>query len=55
MIYPLPALLVSCGASPEEYNVFTAAWTGTICSDPALCGEITRRKTIYDKSRPVPC
>ena len=37
MIYPLPALLVSCGASPEEYNVFTAAWTGTICSDPALC------------------
>ncbi len=37
MIYPLPALLVSCGATPEEYNVFTAAWTGTICSDPALC------------------
>ena len=37
MIYPLPALLVSCGASPGEYNVFTAAWTGTICSDPALC------------------
>ena len=37
MIYPLPAVLVSCGASSEEYNVFTAAWVGTICSDPALC------------------
>ena len=37
MIYPLPAVLVSCGATPEEYNLFTAAWTGTICSDPALC------------------
>ena len=37
MIYPLPALLVSCGASPDEYNMLTAAWTGTICSDPAMC------------------
>ncbi len=37
MIYPLPALLVSCGATPDEYNLFTAAWTGTICSDPAMC------------------
>ena len=37
MIYPLPAVLVSCGAEPQEYNVFTAAWTGTICSDPAMC------------------
>lgn len=37
MIYPLPAVLVSCGATPEEYNLFTAAWTGTICSDPAMC------------------
>ena len=37
MIYPLPALLVSCGATPDEYNLFTAAWTGTICSDPPMC------------------
>ncbi len=37
MIYPLPAVLVSCGASPEEYNMLTVAWTGTICSDPAMC------------------
>ena len=37
MIYPLPAVLVSCGATPEEYNLFTAAWTGTLCSDPVMC------------------
>ena len=37
MIYPLPAILVSCGNSPEEWNVFTASWSGTICSDPAMC------------------
>jgi len=37
MIYPLPAVLVSCGATPDEYNVFTAAWVGTLCSDPAMC------------------
>ncbi len=37
MIYPLPAVLVSCGATPQEYNLFTAAWTGTLCSDPAMC------------------
>ena len=37
MIYPLPAIMVSCGATPDEYNVFTASWVGTICSDPAMC------------------
>ena len=37
MIYPLPAVLVSCGSSPEDWSVLTVAWTGTICSDPAMC------------------
>lgn len=37
MIYPLPALLVSCGTSPEEYNLLTVAWAGTICTNPAMC------------------
>ena len=23
LIYPLPAVLVSCGATPEEYNLLT--------------------------------
>lgn len=37
MIYPLPAVMVSCGASREEYNIITVSWTGTICTDPAMC------------------
>lgn len=37
MIYPLPAVLVSCGNTPERYNLLTVAWTGTICTDPAMC------------------
>ena len=37
MIYPLPAVLVSCGETEAEYNMLTVAWTGTICSSPAMC------------------
>ena len=37
VLYPLPAVLVSCGAAPEEYNMLTVAWTGTVCSDPPMC------------------
>jgi flavin reductase (DIM6/NTAB) family NADH-FMN oxidoreductase RutF len=37
MIYPLPAVMVSCGSTPDEYNIITISWTGTICTDPAMC------------------
>lgn len=37
MIYPLPAVLVSCGTSVGDSNIITVAWTGTICTDPAMC------------------
>ena len=37
MLYPLPVVMVSCGDSPENYNIITVAWTGTLCSDPPLC------------------
>jgi flavin reductase (DIM6/NTAB) family NADH-FMN oxidoreductase RutF len=37
MIYPLPAVMVSCGSEPSEYNIITISWTGTICTDPAMC------------------
>ena len=30
MIYPLPAVMVSCGNEPSEYNIITVAWVGTI-------------------------
>jgi len=37
MIYPLPAVMVSCGASEEEFNIITVSWTGTICTNPPMC------------------
>ena len=36
MVYPLPAVLVSCGDKEGHVNLMTAAWTGTICSDPPM-------------------
>lgn len=37
VIYPLPALLVTCGATPQEWNMLTVAWTGTVCTNPPMC------------------
>lgn len=37
MIYPLPAVLVSCGSDESEYNIITISWIGTICTNPPLC------------------
>ena len=37
MIYPLPAVMISCGSCPEEYNIITVAWVGTICTNPPMC------------------
>lgn len=37
MIYPLPAVIVTCGSHREEWNMLTIAWTGTICTNPPMC------------------
>ena len=37
MISPVPAVMVSCGSMDGEHNIITIAWTGTICSEPAMC------------------
>ena len=37
LIYPLPAVLISCGNSPENYNLLTISWVGTICTNPPMC------------------
>jgi flavin reductase (DIM6/NTAB) family NADH-FMN oxidoreductase RutF len=29
--------MVSCGSEPADYNIITISWTGTICTDPAMC------------------
>lgn len=36
MVYPLPAALVTCGETRKEWNMLTVAWTGTICTNPAM-------------------
>jgi len=41
MLYPLPAVMVSCGrysgnADTSQSNILTVAWCGTVCSDPAM-------------------
>lgn len=36
MIYPLPAVLVTCRSKSGEDNVFTVAWTGTVCTNPPM-------------------
>lgn len=37
LIYPLPAVLVGVGDNPENYNLLTIAWTGTVCTNPPMC------------------
>ena len=37
LIYPVPAVMVSCGSTPEDYNIITVSWVGTICTNPAMC------------------
>lgn len=46
MVYPLPAVLVSCGDIDGENNLLTVAWTGTICSDPPMC-YVSARKSRH--------
>lgn len=37
LIYPLPAVMVSCGNDESEYNIITVAWVGTLCTNPPMC------------------
>lgn len=46
MLYPLPAVMVSCARPGEKPNIITVAWTGTICSDPVMAS-ISVRKERY--------
>lgn len=36
MLYPLPAVMVSTADLRGNANILTVAWTGTVCSDPAM-------------------
>lgn len=36
MLYPVPAVLVTVADREGRPNIFTVAWTGTVCSDPPM-------------------
>lgn len=36
MLYPLPAVMVSAGSADGRRNILTIAWTGTVCTNPAM-------------------
>lgn len=45
MLNPVPVVMVSSG-DMEHSNIFTAAWTGTVCSEPPMV-YISVRKSRY--------
>lgn len=49
MLYPVPAVMVSCGKKGEKPNIITVAWAGTICSDPVMLS-ISVRKERFSHS-----
>lgn len=46
MLYPVPAVMVSCRRPGEKPNIITVAWAGTVCSSPAMLS-ISVRKERY--------
>lgn len=36
MLYPLPAVMVSTADREGNSNILTIAWTGTVCTNPAM-------------------
>lgn len=46
MLYPIPAVMVTCGKMEEKPNIITVAWAGTVCSSPAMVS-ISVRKERY--------
>ncbi|OYT15161.1 MAG: flavin reductase [Bacteroidetes bacterium 4572_77] len=52
MVYPIPAVMLSCGSKPEEYNIITIAWTGTLNSNPPMVyASIRKSRHSYDLVR----
>lgn len=36
MLYPLPAVMVSCQGNDKKPNIITVAWAGTVCTNPPM-------------------
>lgn len=49
MLYPVPAVMVSCKRKEEKPNIITVAWAGTVCSAPAMLSiSVRRERYSYD-------
>ena len=49
MLYPIPAVMVSCGREGETPNIVTVAWAGNICSSPAMLSiSVRKERHSYD-------
>ena len=44
MLYPVPAVMVSCARKGEKPNIITIAWAGTVCSDPPMVSIAVRKE-----------
>jgi len=44
LLYPLPAVMVSCGTNADDYNIITISWTGTINTDPPMVSISVRKE-----------
>ncbi len=46
ILFPLPAVMVSCQRKDEKPNIITLAWVGVVCSEPPMVG-ISIRKNRF--------
>ena len=44
MLYPVPAVMVSCMRPGERPNIITVAWAGTVCSAPVMLSISVRKE-----------
>ena len=49
MVYPLPVVMVSCAEEGKNPNIITVAWTGTVCTNPAMVYiSVRKERHSYD-------
>lgn len=49
MLYPIPAVMVSCAEMATKPNIITVAWAGTVCSNPPMVSiSIRKERYSYD-------
>ncbi len=49
LLYPIPAVMVSCQKPGDTPNIITVAWAGNICSQPAMLSiSVRKERHSYD-------